>query len=136
MTISPLQITIAASHSPPDTLFMENNWVGMVDLLSQWKINACFVWITEKRDGPVKETEVPATYSVMTRGAGARQLHPSYSSITLSVSDVNKKIGSSLLDTRVEAANAAKFKTSPLLPACVVCACVDLRVSYRVCVWP
>jgi len=44
-----------------------------------------------------------------TRGAGARQLHPAYSSITLSVSDVHKDIGSTLLDARVEAANAAKF---------------------------
>jgi len=50
-----------------------------------------------------------AAYSMTTRGAGARQLHPAYSSITLSVSDVHKDIGSTLLDARVEAANAAKF---------------------------
>ena len=36
VTIAPLQITIAASHSPSDTLFMENNWAGMVHFLSQW----------------------------------------------------------------------------------------------------
>ena len=109
MTIEPLQIKIAASHSPSYTLFMENNWAGMVHFLSQWKMNARFVWIMEKRDGPVKVTEVPATYTVTMRGAGSRQLHPAYSSITLSVSDVNKDIGSTLLDARVEAANAAKF---------------------------
>jgi len=49
----------------------------MVHFLSQWKINARFVWITEKRDGPVKVTEVPAAYTVTTHGAGARQLHTS-----------------------------------------------------------
>ena len=36
VTIAPLQIIIAASHSPSDTLFMENNWAGMVHFLSQW----------------------------------------------------------------------------------------------------
>lgn len=109
VTIAPMQITIATSHSPSDVLFMEKHWRGMVAHLSEWKINARFLWIKATRNGPVKVTKVSAKMSPGTRGAGAKHLHPSYDVVTLTVSEVDTRIGDRLSAARASSATAAKF---------------------------
>jgi hypothetical protein len=108
VTIVPMQITIAKSHTPSDASFMENHWSGMVPHLDEWEIDARFLCITETRDGPAKMTEVPAKESPKTRGAGAKLLHPPYDVLTLTVSEVNKSIGEKLRKARASSAAEAK----------------------------
>jgi len=109
VTIAPMQITIATSHSASDILFMENHWRGMVAHLNEWKIHARFLWIKETRNGPIKVTKVPAKESSGTRGASAKEQHPPYGVVTLTVSEVNSRIGNELSAARAFSATAAKF---------------------------
>jgi hypothetical protein len=109
VTIAPMQITIATSHSASDVSFMEEHWRHMVAHLNEWEINARFLWIKETRNGPVKVTTLPAKESRKTRGAGAEQLHPPYDVITLKISEVDSSIGKKLSAARAFSATAAKF---------------------------
>jgi hypothetical protein len=109
VTIAPMQITIATSHSASDVLFMEDHWRDMVAHLKEWEIHARFLWIKETRNGPIKATEVPAKESRKTRGAGAKQLHPPYDAVTLEISEVHSGIGDKLSAARAFSATAAKF---------------------------
>jgi hypothetical protein len=109
VTIAPMQITIAASHSASNVLFMEDHWRDMVARLKEWEIHARFLWIKETRNGPIEVTEVPAKESRKTRGAGAKHLHPSYDVVTLTVSEVDRSIGNKLSAARASSAAAAKI---------------------------
>jgi hypothetical protein len=108
VTIVPMQITIAKSHTPSDASFMENHWSGMVAHLDEWEIDARFLWIKETRDGPAKMTVVPAKETPKTREAGAKLLHPLYNVLTLTVSEVNKGTGEKPRKARASSAAEAK----------------------------
>jgi hypothetical protein len=109
VAIAPMQITIATSHSASNVLFMEDHWRDMVVNLKEWEIHARFLWIKETRNGPVEVTKVPAKESRKTRGAGGKHLHPPYDVVTLTVSEVNGRIGNKLSAARAFSATAAKF---------------------------
>jgi len=106
VTIAPMQITIATSHSASDVLFMRNHWRDMVAYLRGWEIHARFLWIKGTRNGPVEVIEVPAKVS---RGDGEKHLHPPYDVVTLTVSEANSSIGNKLSAARAFSASAAGF---------------------------
>lgn len=104
--IAPIQIAIATCHFASDVLFMERNLRHMVAHLTDWRIHARFVWITEARNGPIELIRVSAEESRNIPGASAERLYPYYDIITLTVSEVNYKIGERLSLARGPAAGA------------------------------
>jgi len=107
--IAPIQITLATGHVASDVLFMESHWSSMVAHLTDWKIHARFVRIKESHRVPYELTGVAAKEYRNTRGPGAKQLHPPYNVITLTVRQVNSRIDDKLRAARGSPAMAARL---------------------------